>query len=377
MKKSVIILILLAFCSNLMTSSGADIVWAQPAVQTMALPAEALSVSSATNTVVLKGIRIFPDQPLKLDFIIDKGEALSSAENLKAEYTKLIKYFLTSLTVPEKDLWVNLSPQEPDRIIPDVLGQTEMGRDMLSQDYFLKQLTASLMYPEGEIGKKFWAKIYAIAAKKYGTTQIPVNTFHKVWIVPEVAEVYEGENVGFITKAKLKVMLEEEYLAQEKKEPQSKQQLSTEVIREVILPEIEREVNEGESFAALRQIYHALILAVWFKRNLKESFLGKSYVEKNKIAGIDLKDKQTKEKIYQQYLEAFKKGAYNFIKEELDPATQQVIPRKYFLGGEGFHEIGSIYRGHHRAEATDAGTAADVVTANMAAQTSAVSSTEE
>ena len=40
------------------------------------------------------------------------------------------------------------------------------------------------------------------------------------------------------------------------------------------------------------------------------------------------------ELIYQRYLQAFKKGAYNYIKEECQlPATQQVVPRKYFSGG--------------------------------------------
>jgi len=41
-----------------------------------------------------------------------------------------------------------------------------------------------LMSPEGEIGKKFWDKIYAQAYEKYGVTDIPVETFNKVWIVP-------------------------------------------------------------------------------------------------------------------------------------------------------------------------------------------------
>ena len=39
------------------------------------------------------------------------------------------------------------------------------------------------------------------------------------------------------------------------------------------------------------------------------------------------------ELIYQRYLQAFKKGVYNYIKEEQDPLTQQTIPRKYFSGG--------------------------------------------
>src|SRR5262249_22698027 len=37
--------------------------------------------------------------------------------------------------------------------------------------------------------------------------------------------------------------------------------------------------------------------------------------------------------IYQQYLKAFKKGVYNYIKEEPDAVTGQMVPRKYFSGG--------------------------------------------
>ena len=70
-------------------------------------------------------------------------------------------------------------------IVPESFGQTEMGRDLLAQDYMLKQITASLIYPEDEIGKKFWKRIYEEAAQKFGTTNIPVNTFNKVWIFPE------------------------------------------------------------------------------------------------------------------------------------------------------------------------------------------------
>ena len=37
--------------------------------------------------------------------------------------------------------------------------------------------------------------------------------------------------------------------------------------------------------------------------------------------------------IYQRYLKAFKKGVYNYIKEEPNPVTQEMIPKKYFSGG--------------------------------------------
>ena len=70
---------------------------------------------------------------------------IQEIRKLKEEADKLIKYFLASLTVPEDELWVNLSPYEEGRIISKKFGQTEMGRDLLAQDYILKQLTASMM----------------------------------------------------------------------------------------------------------------------------------------------------------------------------------------------------------------------------------------
>ena len=150
------------------------------------LPAPGVMVhlSPPLDPPILKGIKVDPDNPFKFEFILDKGDApirqpgdmfnkkvtknlspsrlpsktinanesdpeeQTNAQNLKQESTKLIKYFLASLTIPEKDLWVNLSPYEKDRIIPKSFGLTEMGRDLLAEDYMLKQITASLIYPE-------------------------------------------------------------------------------------------------------------------------------------------------------------------------------------------------------------------------------------
>ncbi len=325
-----------------------------PASQVMAQPLASYATSSLTlppvgtmiNTTpafeptLIKGVTVFPDNPLRFDFIVDTGDSVLEDDALKSESNKLIKYFLASLTVPEEDLWVNLSPYEAERIIPEKFGHTEMGRDLLAQDYILKQLTASLMYPEDELGEEFWDRVHEKAYEEYGVTDIPVNTFNKVWIVPEKAEVYENSetNTAFVVESCLKVMLEEDYFASQKAgftrdQRNTKDTISTEVIRDIIIPEIEKEVNEGTNFAQLRQIYHSLILATWFKRNLKESILGKIYVRQNKIDGVDIEDKQAKEKIYTQYLEAFKQGAYDYIKEDYDQETQQIVPRKYFSGG--------------------------------------------
>jgi len=312
------------------------------------LPAPGVMVhlSPEFTPPILKGIKVHPDNPFRFDFILDKGDSQLSNDALKDESRKLIKYFLASLTIPEKDLWVNLSPYEKDRIIPQSFGLTEMGRDLLAEDYMLKQITASLIYPDDEIGKKFWKRIYEEAAKRFGTTNMPVNTFNKVWIVPEKAVVYENAKAGtaYVVESKLKVMLEQDYLSLEKHEGiQTKQaqtnQLGSQVVREIVIPELIKEVNEDKNFAKLRQVYNSLILATWYKKKIKDSILSQVYTDKNKVAGVNINDPQEKERIYQKYLRAFKKGVFNYIKEESDPITQQVIPRKYFSGGFDFAQL--------------------------------------
>ncbi|MBI4309392.1 MAG: hypothetical protein HY591_03575, partial [Candidatus Omnitrophica bacterium] len=290
--------------------------------------------------VLLKGVTIYPDDPLKFNFLIERGDARADRATLKKEAQKMIKYFLATITTPENDLWVNLSPYEKNRIVPESFGQTQMGRDLLAQDYLLKQLTASLIYPEDNLGKKFWGMVYDKVQKAYGRTDVPINTFNKVWILPQKAKVYVHGANAFVVNSHLKVMLEEDYLAIDKTKdngPETKgpktNALGSQIVRETILPEIEKEVNTGKNFAGVRQAYNAMILATWYKKNLKESLLGKVYMNQGKTKGVDVEDKEIKQKIYNQYLQAFKKGVFNYIKEDFDPATRQTVPRKYFSGG--------------------------------------------
>ncbi len=321
-------------------------------VVNLPIPGSFVGPTDAFMPTMVRGITIHPDNPLKFNFIIDSGDtAMPQGEALNTEITKLVKYFLAALTVPEKEMWVNLSPNEPDRIIAGGLGETDMGRDMLAQDYMLKQLTSSLMHPEEDLGEEFWTRVYERAQAEFGTTDIPMDTFHKVWIVPEKAVVYEHEATAttYVLESHLKVMLEEDYLAMEHADRRglihqtqdkgminhtpTHSNITTSIIRDILLPAIEHEVNEGKTFANLRQIYHAMILAAWYKQNLKQSLLGQVYVDQNKIKGIDTEDKQMTQKIYDQYLDSFRKGVYDYIKEDYDAATDQIIPRKYFSGG--------------------------------------------
>ena len=320
-------------------------------------PGVMVSLSPVYNPPIIRGLTVHKDNPFLFDFIVDVGQNHLHGQALKSEGEKLIKYFLASLAIPEKDLWVNLSPYEKDRTIPQALGETEMGRDLLAQDYILKQITASLIYPEKNLGKTFWDKVYAAAQEQFGTTQIPVNTFNKVWIMADKAEVFEHNQTVFVVKCHLKVMLEEDYFSLMKHQPNTVilsaakdlnrtnslrdssalpqndvHSVASKIIRQIILPQLEREVNTGKNFAPLRQICNSLILANWYKKNLQEAILNQVYTDKETVKGIALQDKAIKKKIYDRYLQAYKKGVFNYIKEDVNE-TGKSIPRKYFSGG--------------------------------------------
>ncbi|NLE65398.1 MAG: hypothetical protein GX606_05750, partial [Elusimicrobia bacterium] len=134
MKKITSILALVAFILSCVTPPQG---FAQTlsAVGLMPEPGVAVGVSSVFHPAHLRGMAIDPMDPFKFDFIIYRGDSPLQEEEKSDEYKKLIKYFLASLAVPDKEQWVNLSPYEGDRIISDTFGLTEMGRDLLAQDY--------------------------------------------------------------------------------------------------------------------------------------------------------------------------------------------------------------------------------------------------
>ncbi len=339
MRKITSFFVLVSFvCSCVMPPHG--LAQSLSAVGLMPQPGTMVNLTPACTPAHLWGMAIHPDAPFKFDFLIQRGDARLAEDSKRAEYTRLVKYFLAALAVPDADQWVNLSPYEKDRIIPDTFGLTEMGRDLLAQDYFLKQLASSLTSPDTRLGKKFWDDVYAEAYRRFGTTNVPTDIFNKVWIMPGKAVVFEKANTVYVLESHLKVMTEKDYLAlknnatgTETADAEAVTDISSRVMKDVIIPAIEKEVNEGQSFAPLRQVYSGVLLATWYKRALKGSILGKLYADRSKVKGVDQQDPRANRAIYDRYVQAFQKGVFNMIREEVDKNTQEVIPRKYFSGG--------------------------------------------
>ncbi len=333
--------ILFTFGSNVIGEDAAH-AWslAEPQNAVMLPPGTLITASPAFSLPTLKAISINPNDPFKIDFVVDTAD--QSEEAGQEQVNLLVKYFLSFLTIPEEELWVNLSPYEKERIITPAFETTNAGRDMLVQDYVLKQLAASLTHPDHTLGKIFWTKVFKRAQKEYGRTDIPINSFNKVWVVPDKAVVFEENGSAFISESRLKVLVEDDYLSIVKQGrpafagKDKIDRISSDITREIIVPELEREVNEGKYFSPLRQMFNSLILAIWFKKRYKQHLISRVYVNQKKTSGIALSEQQIKEKIYAQYLKALKKGAYNFIREDHDANSGEDVPRKYFSGGFSF-----------------------------------------
>ncbi|MFH0754033.1 MAG: hypothetical protein V2A70_05650 [Candidatus Omnitrophota bacterium] len=307
------------------------------AVGLMPEPGMQVPLSQPYTPAHLKGMVIDVRNPFKYDFIIHRGQVVLSQERKTAEYTKLIKYFLTALAIPDTDQWVNLSPYEQTRMIPDNFGLTEMGRDFLAQDYLLKQISATLANPDTELGKNFWHGVYARAYEKFGTTDVPsVDVISKVWVMPDHATIYEKNDTVYVLDMHLKVMSDRDYLAMKENgitEEDGLSAISNAMIREVIVPAVEKEVNEGKSFAPVRQVYSSMILATWYKRALKESVLNKIYGDRSRVKGVMQDDPADNVKIWERYVQAFHQGVLNMVREDMDQNSHKILPHKYFSGG--------------------------------------------
>lgn len=286
---------------------------------------------------LLTGIELDRKDPLILHFYINNQNRYKIKD---LEVSRLVRYFLGFLAVSEDKYWVNLSPYEDKRIIPQDLAKLDIGKDLLIEDYILKQLTASLTSFNTKKGEKIWDKLKVITLNN----RLPVDLVHKIWIVPDKALVWDNGNSFFVKEARLKLMLEEDYLAYSKdKSIKSSSPLYAkrytlnakikEILKKELLPIMEKEVNEGKNFAALRQMYYALILAVKFKEKLFKHYIYRYYIDSNKTKPINLVDINIKDKVYAAYLTSFKQSVYNNLVKEYDKYSRRKILKHYYSGG--------------------------------------------
>ncbi|MDO8662035.1 MAG: response regulator [Candidatus Omnitrophota bacterium] len=293
---------------------------------------------------------------------------------LQSETQTLLSYFLIGVTLPDSMFWVNLRPDSEDQIIDQYLEKTDVGRIMLEADLQLKKDTAQMTSPATPEGREYWDRLYKKAADLYGYDNVTIPTLTRPWIVPGEIIVRESKDSAYIYKATLKVMLEQDYLKSSKLQALSSQsdysfkdirskalnEYSTQLIKELIIPKLTKEVNSSKRYAPLRQVYYSLILSRWFKQKFrglskpagdifrqgsheatqrKVSLAFVNLIDTKNLTNLISKDSWSKTDYFKQYQKSFSSGEYN-IQESVYTPTGQVI-RSYFSGGIQMDGAGS------------------------------------
>jgi hypothetical protein len=251
------------------------------------------------------------------------------------------------------------------------------------------------------------SEVFAWARQHYGTSNLRVNSFQKVWVIPKKAVVYEmpfeepppnilerfgiesGERFAYIVETDLDTLCECDLVAlkhhadaQKDKGDGTSTDFTVQTFKEMVLPHIRKEVNESEHFAALRQIYHALILAAWFKKTLRSVPAYKKVFESvdsdnpasltttirniKSLAGQTAGSKVARPQsfqpdprhyldhatpsapafeiadnveFYQKYIRLFRDGVFRCARAEEDDQPGEVINRMYFSGAVRFDSL--------------------------------------
>lgn len=276
------------------------------------------------------------DNSFKL--LLDKGTFNPSIKDLEDTSKDLLKYFFIGLTLPNDTFWVNLRPDSPDNIIDDQLAQTDIGRILLEADLGLKKDTARATSPETPEGRVYWNKLYEKAGELFGNGNLTIPTLTRPWIVPDEVIIRETSDSAYVYKATLKVMLEQDYLKNDatyKFDDERFKQLndySSQLIRELIIPKLTKEINTSKKYAGLRQVYYSLILAQWFKSRFKSQNTKYSQlIDRHNLTNLTTSQPYSKDTYFQAYQKSFKDGEYKIDEPVQTPFGQTV--RSYFSGG--------------------------------------------
>lgn len=286
-------------------------------------------------------LRYLSYKPLENNFqlFLDKGSLKEPTSNELQDATKtLLNYFLVGVSLPNDTFWVNLRPDAEGQIIDGRLARTDVGRIMLEADLQLKKDTARFSSPENPEGKRYWDKLYKKAGEIFGSENITIPTLTRPWIVPGEIIISEAMDSAYIYKATLKVMLEQDYLKDsvvynfKDQKQKDLNEYSSQLIREIIIPKLTKEINSSKRYAALRQVYYSLVMAQWFKARFSGK-QGKYYdlINSQNLQNLTSKEPWSKTFYFKEYQKNFQQGEYNIREQVYTPYGQTI--RSYFSGG--------------------------------------------
>ncbi|MCA1222427.1 hypothetical protein [Streptomyces sp. 8L] len=167
----------------------------------------------------------------------------------------------TWLVLSPDTFWVNLNPDQPDRVIDTKLGRTNAGRALLEADWRMKQTEGKLLDPKTSFGAEYWRRL--------GISSEQVCYSSRMWIVPGDVEVREDGDSLYVLKATLDVKAEAEDVAglgqascnADPAETARDERLE----QDMMVPKIVKAVNTDADYAPLRRAFLARVVAQWIR----------------------------------------------------------------------------------------------------------------
>lgn len=264
--------------------------------------------------------------------LIDNGDEKDiSSDRLTAVSGQLVNYFLTGLILPDSSFWVNLSPNDPHRIIDPLLEQTEIGRIFLDADVKLKKSLAQATSPSTPAGKKYWDSLYKEAERIFGPNDMEVSTAIRPWIVPGEIIIGEDSRGAYVYKALLDVRLREDNRGIDERS-RKLNAFAAELLRKEVVPGLAKQVNTSPEYGVLRQVFYSLILAQWYKHGYKGERTGiLANIDTSNTAPVASSVSWSKEPFVAAYLRSLRAGEYN--RREYVRAASGTSVRQYVSGG--------------------------------------------
>jgi hypothetical protein len=240
--------------------------------------------------------------------------------------------FFVWLTLPTSKFTVNLNPDEPNRIIDADLGRTDAGRTLLEADLRLKKTVAALIHPDTPLGAKFWEALEGVGENCFSFRQ---------WIVPAPAVVRENAEELYILDAPLLVKMETEYFQARglgngatacPVQQKSVEAHNEEVFRTMVLPLVQRAVNEAPEYAELRRIYLSRVAAEWYRdRSTHENMAFAGLINHGDITPWTSRQPWSPREVFNRYVESFTNGEFNVTRQTQRGAF--IETKTYILGG--------------------------------------------
>ncbi|MEU5535390.1 hypothetical protein [Streptomyces sp. NPDC020362] len=241
--------------------------------------------------------------------------------------------FFTWLALTPDKFWVNLNPDQPDRVMDSKFASTDAGRVLLEADLRMKHDFFKAMDPQTALGKRFWAALPRVNGR-------PCFTGIRNWIEPKTAKVREQDGGLYILDTPLRLKsTPQDFATQPGGEAicnptKAERQQAQAVIDRMIVPDVEKTINTAPQYADLRRVYTARVAAEWIRQqDARHPTDYHSIINSNDVKRWPLRAPNQhwdKDALFRKYREIFTKGEFKY---NVDTDQGVMI---YIVGGVDF-----------------------------------------